>query len=605
MSIKIYSRLTGAITLSFFLLSSCNDKFMDRFPETQIGIANFFNSEEDLVLYTTGMYDFPSTGIYTADGSTLTDNAWTTGNVELKTIMTSNPSSVTVASGWDWGGLRRANLFLENFGSANIAEEKKNHFEGLGRFFRARFYVVKVKRYSDVPWIDKVVGNNDEDILMAPRDSREMVVNKIMEDYEFAANNVNISAQAGGVNRWVVKADYARFLLYEGTYRKYHPELGLESSVNTLLQKAAEVSKDIIDNGGYLIHNTGKPGEDYASLFFSANLASNREMLLVRQYQANLLNGDNGDGVFGNYEISPSKNLVQSYLMNDGSYYSSQVNYQQKEFVGEFTDRDPRLKQTYAYPGWELVRTSTYAQGGGIYVQQLQKNFSGYHQIKGFYNSTSQDVRNDVDVPIYRYAEVLLIYAEARAELGLLTQSDLDITVNVLRTRVGMPHLSMSPAIDPVEAAKFPNVTGAFRGEIYEIRRERRVELALEGYRHDDLMRWEAGKIFETAPVGIYFNSLGNHDLTGDGIADIKLIPYSEQIPAVKETNSLGRELIYSRVGSFGQTDASVYLTGPTSGYIQILENTGSFVTPKYYYRPIPQIQTSLNPNLKQIFGWD
>lgn len=162
------------------IIFSCNDKFMDRFPETEIGVESFFNTEEDLKLYANGMYDFPSTGIYTADSYSLTDNGWSTGNVELKTMMMGNPNAANITGGWDWVGLRRVNLFLSNFSRAAISQERLNHYEGLGRFFRARFYVNKIKRYSDVPWIDQPVGTASDDILYAPRDSRTMVVDKIM-----------------------------------------------------------------------------------------------------------------------------------------------------------------------------------------------------------------------------------------------------------------------------------------------------------------------------------------------------------------------------------------------------------------------------------------
>ncbi len=602
--INKFTRLSIIVSLLALSVSSCNDKYLDLQPETNIGVGNFFNTEADLNLYANSMYDFPGTGIYTSDAYTLTDNAWSTGNVELKTIMTTTATSATITSGWDWSSLRKVNIFLANFKKAQIAQEKLNHFEGLGRFFRARFYVNKVKRYSDVPWIDVPVGTGDQEILFASKDSREAVVNKIIEDFEFATNNINVTSDIGAVNRWVAKADFARFLLYEGTYRKYHPELNLQATATAILQKAAAVAKDIIDSGKFNLYNTGNPASDYGALFYQSDLAGNPEIIMPRRYAANILNGDSGEGVFGNYETFPLKDLLQAYLMNDGTFYSSQNNYQQNEFVDEFKDRDPRLKQTYAYPGWVLERSGTYAQGAGLYVQQLAKNFSGYHQIKGFYNTTIQDARNGIDVPIYRYAEILLIYAEARAELDQITQSDLDISINKLRDRAGMPHLNLAAAIDPVQATKFPNVSGANTGLILEIRRERRVELALEGYRHDDLMRWAAGKSLESEPQGIYFSSLGKKDLTGDGHPDIYLIPGTEAIPNVKETNALGKVLHYYRVGSFGQ-DVSVFLGGPTAGNIQIIQDIGNFVTPKYYYRPIPQAQEALNPALTQIFGWE
>jgi len=292
--------------------------------------------------------------------------------------------------------------------------------------------------------------------------------------------------------------------------------------------------------------------------------------------------------------------------MTDGSFYTDLPDYETKQFVEEFENRDPRLKQTYAYPGWELINTATYSQGGGIYKQQLQKNFTGYHQIKGFVNNTDQTIQNGVDFPVLRYAEVLLTYAEARAELGELTQSDLDITVNVLRDRAGMPHLSMDPAVDPLQEARYPNITTSQKAELLEIRRERRIEMALEGYRYDDLMRWSVGNILETEPKGLYFPGLGKYDLTGDGIDDIVLLDISESIPGAgdKETNSLGETLIYYRVGP-QDSDASFYISGDNQGYIQSIKDRGTFVAPKYYYRPIPQSDVTVNPNLTQIFGWD
>lgn len=598
---KYYITLIAGILLT---ATSCNDQFLDKLPETAIGRENFFNTEEDLNLAIYNLYDFPSTNIYTSDAYTTTDNAWSTGNVELKTMMTTSPSSTTVTSGWSWGQLRNVNFFLENFSNAKINTDRLNHFEGLARFFRARFYVAKVKRYSDVPWVDQVLNINDERVLFGARDSREHVVTKLMEDYEFAIGHVDEESSAGAVNRWLVKADYLRFLVYEGTFRKYHPELGLQSSAANFLTRGVEIASEIMNSGKFSIYNTGKPMEDYGSLFYSQNLTGNPEVIFARIYESDVLNGDSGEGLFGNYEIYPLKDLLQAYLIEDGSFYSSQPDYKFNEFVQEFENRDPRLYQTFAYPGWILERSGTYAQGAGLYVQQMAKNFSGYHQIKGFYNTQDWAERNGIDVPVYRYAEVLLNYAEAKAELGQLTQDDLDRSVNQLRQRAGMPNMFLNPAIDVIKSAKYPNVNSPQRAEIYEIRRERRIELALEGLRHDDLMRWEAGTFLEKEPQGIYFSRLGRHDMTGDGIEDVILLPASASIPAVREQNSLGATIQYYRVGTFGE-DVSLFLSGPTSGNVQIIQDIGTFVSPKYYYRPIPRAQMALNPQLQQIFGWD
>lgn len=595
------------IILAAILFSACDDEFLNRVPETEIGKENFFNTEEDLQMYVYSFYNFPGHGNYVGDVAT--DNATTTGNTELKNIMVSSaPSSETVSGGWNWGELRNINFFLENFRNADISEEALNHYEGVARFFRARFYMHMVQRYSNVPWYDKVIEANDEEALYKTQDSRDFVVQKIFEDYDFAAQHVRESQPSGAVNRFVVLTYKMRHALYEGTFRKYHPELELQSTADTYLSMAKADALEIMQEGGYDIYNTGNPANDYHSIFVSTGIASNPEVILPRMYEIDIVNSGWWEYQFGNYEASPAKDLLQAYLMNDGSHYSAQSGYETFQFVEEFQNRDPRLYQTFAYPGWELVNTSTYSQGGGIYVQQLQKNFSGYHQIKGFVNSTDPATQEGVDFPVLRYAEVLLSYAEAAAELGELTQNDLDITINKLRDRAGMPHLSMNPAVDPVQEARYPNVKSATSqwAELLEIRRERRIEMALEGYRHDDLMRWYAGKLIEQEPQGLYFPDLGKYDLTGDGIEDIILIDVSESVPAAedKEVNTLGVTLIYYRVG-VQDSDAAVYLSNGTNGVVTTVKERGMFEEPKYYYRPVPQSQVILNPNLKQVFGWE
>lgn len=551
------------------------------------------------------LYSFPGINEYGGDAYSTTDNAANTGNTELKNIMlSSNPSSATITGGWTWDYLRNVNLFLENCEQADVTADVLAHYQGVARFFRARFYMDKVKRFSDVPWYDEVIGTSDEDLLYKGRDSRAEVVENIFADLEFAVQNVKADQPTGAVNKWVVLAYMARYALYEGTFRKYHPEVDLTSSANTYLEIATEKSKQIMDQGGFAIYNTGNPSSDYATLFNSQDLTSNPEVIFANFYVDQVKNSGWWEWMFGDYEVCPSKDLLQAYLMADGTFYSSQDGYETKQFVEEFENRDLRLMQTYAYPGWELINTGTYAQGGGIYVQKLQKNFTGYHQIKGFINNTDQVVSNGVDFPSLRYAEVLLTYAEAKAELGNLTQSDLDITVNVIRERAGMPHLSMDPPIDPLQEAKYPNVSSSMKSTIFEIRRERRIEFALEGYRYDDLMRWGAGSILEQEPIGLYFPGLGKYDLTGDGIEDIVLLDISESIPAEKETNELGEKLIYYRVGP-QDSDANVYISGDNMGYIQSIKDRGTFVAPKYYYRPIPQTHVTVNPNLTQILGWN
>lgn len=579
------------------LTASCKKGFMDRYPQTSVPPELFFKSEEDLSLYINGLLTIPGRGQYLEDQGT--DDKATTGAVEIKSIMTGNPSSQNITSGWTWSRLRNINYFLDNYSKAQVSDAVKNHYAGLARFYRALFYIDKVKRYSDVPWYSKTLNPSDTVDLYKPRDPRAVVMDSVMADLAFAAANVKEDVTPGTPNVWVMKLVQARSALYEGTYRKYHGELNLAGTADGFLQTAAQVAGEIINSGKFQIQGS------YSALFTSASLAGNKEVLLSSIYDQDLKRSGSNANIL-DYEMSPSRELVQTYLMKDGSRFTAQPGYQTFGFVQEFQNRDPRLMASFVYPGFVFATNSPNPKP---YIQRLNKNFTGYHQLKGYVNSTESKVIASVDFPAYRYAEVLLIFAEAKAELGTLTQSDLDASVNLLRARVGLPNLDMGWANsnpDPVLVAKYSNVSGANQGVILEIRREKRVEFAMEGYRFDDLMRWAAGKELEKIPEGIYFPGLGNFDLTGDGIPDIKLVDKNTTIPDEdqKETNSLGEKLVYYKTGSFGE-NVTVYLKNGTAGGATVTEVTPrQFIDPQYYYRPIPFNQVTLNPALKQIFGW-
>lgn len=592
------------------LFHSCNDDFMDRLPQTEIGRENFFNTREDLQIYINGLINWVNFGstpgtIFIEDS----DDAYTTGFSEIRNIMTQpGASSQNITAGWNWGRLRSINFFLENFRNADLSEDELNHFEGVARFHRARFYMGMVRRFGPVPWYDKVLSTDDPD-LFKPRDSRAFVIEKVFEDLLFAADHVFENARVGEVGKWVVKAFLVRYALYEGTFRKYHNDY-LNLPYESFLHLARDHAKDIMDSGIYSIYSTGNPFNDYGSLFNNPNLTGNPEVILLNRSIEGEKNSGWWTAGFGNYEQSPSSDLIQSYLMADGSYYSSQSNWQSHSFVEEFENRDPRLYQTIAYPGWVINNTDTYTGGtaGESYIQGFNRHFTGYHLLKWFVNDPNPVLHSSIDLPVFRYAEILLSYAEVKAELGELTQNDLDMTINVLRERAGMPPLNIGVAVDPVQQARYPNIAGSTSqwAELLEIRRERRIELTHESMRLTDLMRYRAGHLLMNPPTGMYFASLGNFDLTGDGYDNIKLIPYTETIPPFdeREQNELGVTLIYYRAGSLN-TDATLLLQNEDSGRVAVIETMGTFQDPKHYYRPIPFRDTQINPNLEQMFGWN
>ncbi|MEN7547218.1 RagB/SusD family nutrient uptake outer membrane protein [Rapidithrix thailandica] len=593
------------IFLSIFtlFLAACDDSFLDRYPRTEFAPESFFNSEEDLAMYVYGLHSVSS--VYQYQGDQGTDNMATTAVVEIKNIMTGNPTSENISGGWNWAYLRDINFFLENYHKASLDAPTQNHYEGVAKYYRAQFYYNKIKRFSDVPWYSQTLGTTDED-LYKPRDPRTLVVDSIFADLDFAVHHTRDKANVpeGAIHKWAALMLQARIALHEGTYRKYHAELGLQNTANTYLEIARNAALEIISSGEFAISMEGGTEEAYRNLFNSTSLSGNTEAILVHYYDYEKEKSSNINfTVFGDYEQSPSRDLVMNYLMQDGNRFTEQPAHESLTFVEEFQNRDPRLKQTLVYPGW------VQAPNDNAYVQRLNKNFTGYHQLKGYINSTENSILQSMDVPVYRFAEALLIYAEAKAELGELTQADLDMSVNQLRDRAGMPHLLMAEANanpDPFLTSKYPNVSGSNQGVLLEIRRERRIEFALEGFRFDDLMRWNAGKLLENKPEGMYFPGLGKYDMTGDGIEDIILIGKDQDIPDLedKEKNSLGEVLVYYKAGLLGE-EVTVYLQNGESGGNIITQNTERiFTEPRDYYRPIPAHEVLLNPQLEQLFGW-
>lgn len=576
---------------------SCQKGFLDLYPQTTVPPDLFFQSEEDLKLYTLGLLTMRERGSYLSDQDT--DDKATTGAMEVKTIMTGTATSQTLTGGWSWDRLRNINYFLDNYNKAKVTQEVKDHYAGLARYYRALFYFDKVKRFSNVPWYAGTINPSDSAQLYKARDPRALVMDSVIADLEFAAAHVRTSVPAGTPGKWVMKLVLAKIALYEGTYRRYHPELDLGATAAALLDKSWKAAEDVMTNSPH------KLSGDYAALFNSASLAGNPEVMLLNVYDQDLGRSGNNNSNIINYEQSPSRELVQAYLMKDGSRFTAQPNYQTMQVVQEFKDRDPRIYASFMTPGFVMAGSST------PYIMRLNKNFTGYHQLKGYINSTDAKITNSADFAAYRFAEVLLTFAEAKAEAGSLTQSDIDKSIKLLRDRVSMPNLNLATAnanVDPVMAAKHPNVTGANKGVILEIRRERRVEFAMEGLRYDDLMRWGAGKSLEVIPEGMYFPGLGKYDLTGDGVEDIILIDKNTSIPAAaqQESNSLGVKLVYYKAGAFGD-DVTVYLKNGNAGGTIVTEvRPRTFQEPKHYYRPVPFSEVLMNPRLApQLFGWE
>ena len=584
---------------------SCKKNFLQQNPESDITSAEFFKSVKDLETYSNTFYDIlpGSDQSISLFSDIYSDNISVyTGGSETD-IMLRGGLSPNNVDGWEtsnWEPLRNINFMLQHADRVVGPAEEVNHYVGIARFFRGYFYFNMVKKYGDVPWYNHVLSTTDEDLYKG-NDPRTLVMDSVMSDLTFAAENIRSGDDQTRITKDAALALLARVALHEGTFRKYHDELGLQATADAFLQKAVLASQAIIDGGHHGIYNEGGGGADFRRLFASSNLTGNPEIIFMKKNSVS-------EGVRNlthnvlDWQWALSRSLADEFLMTDGTPFTSQAGYATKTFVQLFQDRDPRLAETIMPPGFTVNPPS-----GAPYL--TKPNFGGYLQVKFYPRDPSQRGGNDdsyTDLPIFRYAEVLLINAEAQAELGTLTQADLDNTINLIRDRVNMPHLLLATAnsiIDPKLAAAYPLVTGPNRGALLEIRRERRVEMATEGLRYDDLSRWKAGSLLAQASQGMYVPALGALDVTGDGQYDIAIL---QEEGAEGPIAGLPAD-VRDNLVKYYLSDNSFYLSNGNSGFIQFVrdqQQPRSFIEPKYYYRPIPLQQTLLNPNLKQPPGW-
>lgn len=588
--------------LAGMFLTGCNDSFLDRYPDTQLSDKTYFETEKDLELYSNTFYgDLP---YYYYDYAT--DNASIYSEpTEIVNMMHGGITESTVG-GWGqshWGRLRTYNILIENSHKTQGNRTTINHYVGIARLMRAQWYYDMIKRYNDVPWYSVSLKDTDEELLYKKKDSREYVVDSIFADLEFAANNISSDMKNKTVfNKWYAYGLLARIALHEASFRKYHDELKLESTANAFYEKAIKACEKIMESRLFSIDKTGGADKAYENLFISNNLTTSPEIILYKDFDDKQnIKHDASRRVFS-YVSSLSRSLMESYeYVENGKAipFTSVPDYEKKTMTETFKNRDPRYKQTFMYPGY--IRPGE----NKPFVPNLY--LGGYPQTKFVAQTADQMdwIRSYNDIPILRYAEILFIYAEAKAELGTLVQEDLDATVNLVRDRVDMPAINLSSLeLNTNLEKEYPNVTGPQKDIILELRRERRIEFACECFRYDDLMRWKAGKLFEKIQQGVYIDKFGLYDFTGDGIADVGIFE-NETTNTVPEAERGNYVFYYMKESSGAQT--AICLSEGDHGYIMSsteVNSTRKFEEPKCYYFPIPKSQLSLNKNLTQTVFW-
>lgn len=577
---KLYIYILSLITCMLSFLS-CGD-MLDQYPKDQVSPENFFTTENELKLYTNSLlFIFPATSLYTE----AVDNIVKQG---LEDEVSGIRDASTVG-GWSWENLRKVNFFLDN--SHKCPDTKvRTKYDAIARFFRAYFYFDMVRRFGDVPWYSHTFSETNTEQLYKKRDPRQLVTDSMLVDIDFAITNLGTEKKLNEVTRWTALALKGRFCLFEGTFRKYHGIDGWERFID----ESIAASEALIAGKKYAIYTGNGKDVAYRDLFASIN-AEPTEVITARGYSAELQ-------IFHNcnyYTLTSSygqpgleKQLIDSYLMADGSRFTDKTDYDKLFYYDEMQNRDPRLYQTIRGPGYKRI------DGTHKEIPQFGFTVTGYQPIK-YVCASNYDMynKNENDLIIYRYAEVLLNLAEAKAERGTLTQNDIDRTIQLLRDRVGMPNMDMTAANakpDPFMAAQYPLVTGSNQGAILEIRRERRIELVMENLRYYDIMRWKAGKQFERPFKGIYFPGPGFYDFDGDGKPDVCVYEKGKKptdLKGVSQTLEIGNNILLEH-GTYGNI-----VVNPN---IKKVWNEN-----RDYLFPIPITELILNPDLKQNPGWE
>lgn len=503
---------------------SCAD-FLTKVPETNLSPESYFRTEPELELWTNRFY-----GLLT-DGETA---ATTFDDCNFSTSMNSLQKGTRTSSSasWAWGNLRYINLLFEN---SHLCTDTgiRTRYEGVAHFFRALFYYEKVRQLGDVPWYDHVIASDDWSSLARPRDSRGFVMKKILADLDSAA--VKLPAAWSEypvyhVSKNAALAFKSRVALFEGTFRKYHgiPDETVDGTVLSaewFLNQAADAARQVMDSKKYALYNKDDKKLDASRKspyreYFTLQNAETSETILSRRYNKDLNVTNSLQFTYTSTRESATRRFVNHYLYSDGSAIQSRAGWETMSYADMFNGRDPRLAQTIQGPGYKAEGAASAS------LLNLGQTVNGYRVIKYICSDAkNQGSTTETDFPFLRYAEVLLNYAEAKAELGTLDDNDVRETIDLIRARAGVATLGAVPTTtDALMRTYYPNATGTQLAAILEIRRERTVELFAEGQRLYDLLRWKEGKWIVPSSTngfqGVYIAALGEQDLDGNGVPD-------------------------------------------------------------------------------------
>lgn len=546
--------------LPFLLLAlqACNDDFLEKYPKTSLTEGNAFETYDNFKAFAFPLYEMFTNGtIATSLNNYAAQNYY--GDVNAGYLTTrynynayafQTISTATTGNGWDFGYIRRANILLANIDkAAALSPAEKNHWRAVAYFFHAYWYMELVNRFGDVPWVNTVMNETSPE-AKAPRDPRKAVADSILTRLQWAEKNIGDFTKVDGSNtikQDVVLAALSRFSLREGTWRKYH---GL-GDFDKYFAECARVSEILMNKYPTLYTGTdGQPAAGYGEMWITEDLSKVPGVIFYKEYKEAILTHSNGHVEHtSSHIIEMPQATVDMYLLKDGKTIDRSPLYAgDKDPYSTYRNRDPRMYHTIMppykvkagkgdYATWSFtdnpadreyidimgINSSCSNPGVGMkrlpgqnwgaslltYVPNLQNGIaaegtkanafiagrSGYYVWKQWSNwetNFNQGSLNTSDKPIFKIEEVLLNYAECKYEQGQFDQAIADRTINKLRKRADVAEMKVAEIDANFDPRRDPSVNPV----LWEIRRERIIELMGEGFGFYDIRRWKVAPWF-------------------------------------------------------------------------------------------------------------
>lgn len=509
--------IISSICLFSALLSGCD--YLDTEPGDVIGGDHFWETANAAAFEQYCNTYYPKLIKGHGDPNGWDQGPMVTQEYQSDNLLSAGANSITFGQNtktnsngeWSWSTIRGCNAFLQNYWRSSASETDKRKYAGEILFFKAFDYYNKVRLFGDVPWYEKAMDKNDPGLYKG-RDPRALVMDSILQTINLAIEYLPKKTKVSRVSKDAALLLKARICLYEGTWRRYRSQ---EGDVKFLEAAYDAAGKLMQPEYGYSLYKASGTEDSYFDLFIQDNYDSNPEIILAREYDPLINMGNDVANMLPLSEQGMSRDCYEEYLCSKTGLPISICGCHNPDmgYVEEMSNRDGRLLQSLCMPKKDSKYARfLYREDGGVLKGGAPNIFSilpssdtrvfygasstGYSVCKYYKASEHQkgNHKGGIDAPVMRYAEALLIRAEAGAELG--KDPELAKTINLLRERVGFPFkLTEEPKEDPDLVTKYPNVEGANANLIREIRRERRVELFAEGYRWDDVCRWNVGTI--------------------------------------------------------------------------------------------------------------